>query len=54
MQDGSMASITIRDLPTDVHTELKVLCVRRGVTMNSVIVQVLADYVNEQGRLPSP
>lgn len=35
-------------IPTDVHRELRVLAVRRGITLEALVVEVLRGYLAEE------
>jgi len=47
MDNESMATITIRDIPDAVHKELRIQCIREGVSMNQKVVQLLTRYIEE-------
>ena len=42
-----MATITIRDIPEEVHKALRIQCIREGVSMNLKVVDLLVRYIKE-------
>jgi hypothetical protein len=47
----STKNVLVRGMPEEVHKELKILAVRKNMTLQDLIIRVLSEYVdNEKGR----
>jgi plasmid stability protein len=38
-----MKQIMVRDVPDDLHVEFKLLCVRKGISMNRRIIELIRE-----------
>ena len=46
-----MASITIRQIPDDIHRELRIRAARHGLSIEAEILCILEKAIRPQGRL---
>jgi plasmid stability protein len=48
MYNTSMKSIMIRNVPEDLHKEFKILCVKRGVSINKLMLDLMRKEVDKE------
>ena len=44
----SMKQIMVRDVPDDLHIEFKLLCVKRGISMNRRIIELIRGDIKKK------
>ena len=42
-----MKQMRLRDIPDELHTRFKMMCVRDGITMNDRILRLMSEAVEE-------
>ena len=44
----SMKQIMVRDVPENLHIEFKLLCVKRGISMNRRIIELIREDLKKE------